>query len=253
MSKRAPEPAPSLRRPPSIQIAFRTVWRTIKHGYENIGSLLMISLIWFVGIIIFLPVTLLLSFIAQAMVGAPHYELLLLPAGALTAALHRVTRPMSEERAARWQDVFKHVRADWRWSSLLMAVLILGFVVIQVNIRYYLSIDSAALRVLAIIFMTLFIVWAGTALFAFPLALRQDNQRLRTILRNALLITMANAPGVLVSLILLTILLIILLIPPLFFIIPGVAALWAQENARLLLVAAGLIPKDPIADRERGT
>jgi hypothetical protein len=43
----------------------------------------------------------------------------------------------------------------------------------------------------------------------------------------------------------------LIVIPPLFLLIPGVVALWGEENARLLLVASGYVPPDPFADRPR--
>lgn len=215
------------RRAPSVRIAFRTLGRTLRHGYENIGTLAIVSLLWIVG------------------------ALLILPLGAVTAALHRVTRPMSEERSASWRHFFDHLRADLRWSSLLTLVLLGGFYLIQINIGFY-GAAAPPLSYVAILFLTLLIIWSGMALYAFPLALRQDEQRLRTTLRNALVMVFSNAPGTLISLLLLLALSILLLVlPPLFVIVPGVVALWGQENARMLLVAGGYIPEDEIADRPR--
>lgn len=250
MSNRSAQPVDHPRAP-AIRIAFRTFWRTLRHGYENLGTLLVISAFWLAGVLICLPVTLVILYVVQALVGAPQYEVLLLPVGPLTAALNRVVRPMSEERATSWRDFWRYFRADWRWSVLLTIVLVAVAILMQVNIRYYLSFDAAALRLIALIFISLLIVWLGVALYAFPLAVRQQDLRVRTILRNAVIMAVANAPGVLVSLILLLILCALLLIPPLFFLIPGAIALWGQENARLLLVASGYLEKDPIADRVR--
>jgi uncharacterized membrane protein YesL len=216
------------RRPPSIQIAFRTLIRTLRHGYDNIGSLFMISFLWFVG------------------------ALLIVPLGPVTAALHRVTKPMSEERATNWRNFFDHLRADLRWSSALAFTLLLGFVVLQSNLAFYNASSSQIFQIIAIPIGAAFLVWIGIALVAFPIALRQEELRLRTTLRNAVVLVMANAPGLLVSYILLLLLLLLLLfLPPLSFLIPGVVALWGQENARLLLVAGGHIAPDDFADKPK--
>lgn len=216
------------RRPPSIQIAFRTLIRTFRHGYDNLGSLFMISLLWFVG------------------------ALLIVPLGPVTAALHRLTKPMSEERAINWRSFFDHLRPDVRWSSALVFTLLLGFVVLQSNITFYNASASPILQVIAIPIAAAFLVWLGIALVAFPIALRQEELRLRTTLRNAVVLVMANAPGFLVSYILLFLLILLLLfLPPLSFLIPGVVALWGQENARLLLVAGGHIAPDEFADQPK--
>ena len=82
-----------------------------------------------------------------------------------------------------------------------------------------------------------------------PLALRQKSPNLRITLRNTFIIVLANLPGVIVSIILLFITSLIFLLPPLFLLLPGWIALWSEENVRLLLVSAGIIPTDEIADR----
>lgn len=229
MANKRPNPGSTPRRAPSVAIAFRTLGRTLRHGYDNIGTLLLSSLFWYAG------------------------ALLILPLGVATAGLHRVTRPMTEERAAHWRSFFTDARADLRWSSVLMATLILGVAVLEGNIRFYSASSTPAMQWVALPFRTLMLIWIGITLFAFPLAIRQQDRRLRTTLRNALIMVVANAPGILLSLILLALLMIVLLVlPPLFLVLPGAAALWGQENARLLLVATGDIPPDEVADRPRG-
>jgi uncharacterized membrane protein YesL len=228
MTNDRPDLTPARRRAPSIAIAFRTLVRTLRHGYDNLFTLLIISVIWYT------------------------VALLILPVGVATAAMHRVVQPMTEERSANWRVFYSHLRADLRWSSLLALIIVLGFLLIQINIAFYGAANTAILQFFAILFGTFLIIWSGMALFAFPLALRQEEQSVRTTLRNSLIMVLANAPGVLISLILLIVLLIVFaLLPPLFMLIPGVVALWGAENARMLLVESGYLAKDEFADRER--
>lgn len=228
MTPDRPDSAPNYRRAPSVAIAFRTLVRTLRHGYDNLFTLLLVSLLWYAAAILILPI------------------------GVATAGLHRVTQPMTEERSSSWRTFFSHLRADLRWSSLLALVLVGGFVLLQINIRFYGTMDSAVTQIMAIFFGTMLITWSGVALFGFPLALRQEEQRLWTTLRNGLIMVVANAPGVLISLILLLIVLVVLIVlPPLFAILPGVIALWGGENVRMLLVESGYLARDEIADRER--
>jgi len=228
MSNDRSSSAPLQPRVPSISIAFRTFGRTLKHGYDNLGTLALVSILWLVGAI------------------------LIVPLGIVTAGLHRVTQPMTEERSPDWRDFYVHWREDFRWSTLLVAVLMFIWGSVVFNIWFYAGSSVAALRLLAILFATVLIIWFGVMLFTFPLALRQAEQHLRTTLRNAILMTLANAPGVLVSMLLLLVFSILLFVlPPLFLLLPGVIALWSAENTRLLLVASGYIAKDEFADRER--
>lgn len=216
------------KRAPSIRIAFRTAGRTLRHGYEHLGTLVIASLVWYIG------------------------ALLVLPLGVVTAGLHRVTQPISEERTTDWRRIYEHARADLRWSSILVFTLIGAVFVIINAIGFYSGSGNSVIRFLAILFGTGLIVWAGMALVAVPLALRQEEPGLRVTLRNALIMVAANAPGILLSMLLLLIVSIILLVlPPLFVLLPGIIALWGEENTRLLLVASGYIPPDEIADRPR--
>jgi uncharacterized membrane protein YesL len=223
-----PDRSSAPRRAPSIAIAFQTLVRTLRHGYDNLGTLLIISLLWYAAAI------------------------LILPLGVATAALHHVVKPMTEERSANWRNFFGYLRADLRWSSLLALILALGYLLIQTNISFYGTAESGVFQVVAIFFGTLLIIWLGLTLFAFAVAIRQEEQQLRTTLRNSLILVIANAPGVLLSLILLLLVTTVLLVlPPLFAIVPGVIALWGAENTRQLLVASGYIERDEIADRQR--
>ena len=129
---------------------------------------------------------------------------------------------------------------------------VIGWAVLWANLTFYNASTSTVLRVIGYLFGTLTIVWTGMALYAFPLAIRQQDQRLRTTLRNAVVMVLANASGMLVSLVLLTLLLVVLMIiPPLFLLVPGVVALWGQENVRMLLVATGHLEPDAFADGPR--
>lgn len=219
-------PTPISRRVPSVKLAFLTLGRTLRHGYDNIGTLAMISLLWYAA------------------------ALLLVPLGAATAALHRVTKPISEERAVHWRTFLVHLRADLRWGSILVWTLLIGLIILQANIGFYNAAPSQTLRLITLIFVGLMFLWLGMALYAFPLALRQQEQRLGLTLRNARVMVLANVPGVFVSLVLLALLLALLtIIPPLFILLPGALALWGEENARLLLVASGHLAPDEVADR----
>lgn len=251
MSDKPTKPLTTRQRAPSVVIAFRTLARTLRHGYENLGTLGIGGLLWLLSFMLCLPLTILLVLLAESIIGQRHYELLLLPLGPPTAALHRLAQPMTEERSANWRSFFTYLRADLLWSSKLQATLVLGLLMIQINIGFYGASASSALQFIAILFVTVLIIWLGIALYAFPLALRQEEQGLRATLRNALVMVLANAPGLLISLTLLALLAATLLIlPPLFVLVPAVMALWGQENARLLLVASGYIAKDEIADRD---
>ncbi len=207
--------------------------------------------------IIWLFFALLLSPFVTLVVRDPSFGTLLIfiialaiiPMSPATLGLHRVVQPMTEERASAVNRFWSHFRADWLWSTRLILALVLGLVIWEGNRRFYEQ-SGGNLLLLSGFFLVLDLVWFGIMLYAIPLALRQTDQRVRTTLRNAVILTLANLPGMFVSLVLLLLSCILLLIPPLFILIPGWIALWSEENVRLLLVAGGHIPADEIADRD---
>ncbi len=212
---------------PSVRIAFRTFGRTLRHSYENLGNLLMGSFLWWVG------------------------ALLIVSLGPATAALHRMTQRMTEERASSWMSFGERFREDWGWSSRLVWTLLLGLVLWEINRSFYQQSPSPTVQLFSGVFLVITILWIGMLLYAVPVALRQTEPRLGMTLRNTALMVIANLPGMVVSLVLLFLSCLVLLIPPLFLILPGWIALWGEENVRLLLVASGYLPPDEFADSPR--
>src|SRR3712207_5485858 len=86
--------------PPSVRIAFWTFGRAFRHGYDNLGTLGLASLLW---LLFALPVVPFVN-LAWSAPGIGTLALLLLafaivPISAATIGLHRVVQPMTEERA----------------------------------------------------------------------------------------------------------------------------------------------------------
>lgn len=240
-------------RVPSVRIAFRTFWRTLRHGYDNLATLGISSIFWWLFALPVLPFILVFDPTNLVSAIVLFVVLLIVPLGPATAALQRIVRPMTEERATSFRPFWQHLRADWRWSTVLMWALLLGLVLWLVNLSFYSASTSGGMALVSGLFLVLLLLWVGVMLFAIPIALRQTEQRLRTTLRNAIVVVLANVPGVMVSLVLLFFsTLLLLLLPPLFLIVPGWIALWGAENVRLLLVASGQLEPDEIADRPRG-
>lgn len=179
--------------------------------------------------------------------------LFIIPLGPLTAGLFRVTQRFSEERTCSWREMITHVREDFRWSSLLLWSLVGGLILLIVNTQFYAGSPNQFLRYLTFTFLLFIVLWIGVMVVAFAMALRQQAPTVRRTLRNSVLMVLANAPGILISLFLLFVTsFIFLLLPPLFLLIPGWISLWGAEQTRLLLVRAGYLQPDEIADRFRG-
>src|SRR4051794_5228294 len=193
-----------MNRPPSIRIAFRTLGRTVRHGYDNLGTLLLGSILW--GVIAALAAPFAIFAFRAPSVGSALLFLIaimILPISPATASLHRITQRMTEERASSWSMgmFWENFRRDWGWSSRLVLTLMVGFLLVAVNEQFYIRVNNAFIPFLSVLFLVFLIVWLGVIMFAVPLALRQEQPHLRTTLRNTLIIVLANLPGVIVSLV----------------------------------------------------
>jgi uncharacterized membrane protein YesL len=242
-------------RPPSIRIAFRTLGRTLRHAYENLFTLGVAGVFWLVCTVPFVPIIALAVFLLGYGSSLVLFiGVLLVGVGPPSAALHRIARPMTEERASSWNTFWSHLRADFGWSLRLSLTLLVILFLWLLNSSFYAGATNSMLQLVSGFFFVATIVWLGIMMYALPMALRQVEQSLRSTLRNAVVVALANLPGLIVSLILLFITTgILIVLPPLFLLVPGWVALWTEENVRLLLVASGHLAPDEIADRPRGS
>jgi uncharacterized membrane protein YesL len=242
-------------RPPSIRIAFRTLGRTLRHAYENLFPLGISSIFWLICTVPFVPVIALAVFlVGYGSTLVLFIGVLVVGIGPPSAALHRRTQPMTEERSVPWNTFWADIRADFGWSLRLSLVLLLVLLLWLANTSFYGASPNPTLQLFSGFFMIATIIWLGIMMYALPMALRQTDKSLRATLRNATVVALANLPGLLVSMVLLLLTTAILIVlPPLFLMVPGWVALWTEENVRLLLVASGHIPPDEIADRPRGS
>ncbi len=240
-------------RPPSVQIAFRTLGRTLRHAYDNLFSLGIASVFWLLCTVPFFAIiVLVLLLVGFGGTFVLSLGVLLVGLGPPSAALHRIAQRMSEERASSWNTFWTHARADFAWSARLSLTLLFVLLLWLVNYSFYANSANSTLQLISGFFLVATFVWLGIMMYALPMALRQSEQSLRSTVRNTVVIALANLPGLIVSLLLLFVTATIFtLLPPLFLLVPGWVALWTEENVRLLLVASGHIPPDEIADRPR--
>jgi uncharacterized membrane protein YesL len=240
-------------RPPSVQIAFRTLGRTLRHAYDNLFSIGIASVFWMLCTVPFFPIIALASFfLGDGGTIVLFIGVLLVGLGPPSAALHRIVQRMTEERASSWNTFWGHLRADFGWSLRLSLTLLFVLVLMLINNSFYAATPNSPLQLISGFFMIATFLWLGVMMYALPMALRQNEQSLRSTLRNAIVVALANLPGLIVSLVLLLITTTILIVlPPLFLLVPGWVALWSEENVRMLLVASGHLQPDEIADRPR--
>jgi uncharacterized membrane protein YesL len=160
------------------------------------------------------------------------------PLGLASAGLAAVSYRISDGLATSTRDFFAGMR---RYAAPAMRVMVAWcavLAVILVDIAFYSAMASLVGSVMTVFWLYLLVLWFGVLIYLFPLLMIQEHPRLRTLARNALILTLGRPIFTLITLVLMAIIVAITLIVPLlplFF----TFALLSQWGARatLLLVA----------------
>src|SRR3954451_21602727 len=141
-------------RPPSIQIAFRTLGRTLRHGYDNLIPLGIASLYWLLCTVPFFPIFALAFFlIGYGSTFVIFIGVLIVGVGPPSAALHRRTRPMTEERVTPGMSFWSDLRTDFGWSLRLSITLLLVLTLCVANSSFYGNSPNTALQLVSGFFL----------------------------------------------------------------------------------------------------
>jgi uncharacterized membrane protein YesL len=110
----------------------------------------------------------------------------LLPA---TGALYYATSYVAHGKGADWRTFFEGFRAhfwlSWRWGLLNVFI----FAVLGSNLLFYgAQVDMAWAKLAQTVVLVLLVIWGILQLYTFPLLLEQADVRLRTALRNSVVI-----------------------------------------------------------------
>lgn len=131
---------------------------------DTLVSLVLINLLW---VVLTLPV------------------ITALPA---LGGLYTATNALAHQRPGDWRTFWEGFRAhfwlSWRWGLLVLT----GGAVLGAGVWFYAQVQAAWAGLGYGFLLTLLVLWAIVHLFTFPLLLEQSDRRLRTALRNSLVI-----------------------------------------------------------------
>ncbi|MBN2550884.1 MAG: DUF624 domain-containing protein [Anaerolineales bacterium] len=127
--------------------------------------------------------------LAEIVIANLLWLLLSLPlvtAAPAAAALYHVTNRLAHGQEAGWRVFFQgfkqHFWLSWRWLLLnLLAVAVL-----LANYLFYARFRESWAALAQGAFVGLAVLWAAIQVYVFPLLLEQSDRRLRTALRNSL-------------------------------------------------------------------
>jgi uncharacterized membrane protein YesL len=147
-----------------LQLAFRTVWATIRDLWEEMFILIFCNLVWVLAMI----------------------PIVTLPAA--TGALFYLTHKIADGRAVNFADFKYGFRHYFRQSSLLGLANLVIIVLILVNLTFYGRFEGMLFRLVQIVFLYLLVIWLMMQLYIFPLLLEQEIPSLRLAGRNAVVL-----------------------------------------------------------------
>jgi uncharacterized membrane protein YesL len=215
---------------------FRTFWRSLKDLFDDLFVLVVVNVLWTL-----INTPLALGLLISASNATLFYIVLLL--GVLTlgpsnAGLYAVAERVADGRTSSWRDFIAGIRAHPALSWKVYGLWMLGLIVILINLQFYTQIGSTIGSFLYVLFVYFAVVWFGVLLYIGPLMQLQTDKRIRTIARNAALMTFGRPIFTLVTLALMAIIVAASVFIPLILLLITFSflALWSFR-ATLTLVA----------------
>jgi len=101
-------------------------------------------------------------------------------------ATHLIVTGRDGGGRAVWDGFRLYFRLGWRWGLLLG----FGVAVLGVNVWFYNQVETSWAWLPRAFFFTLLVLWLAVNIYTFPLLLQQQETRLRTALRNSMVLWM---------------------------------------------------------------
>lgn len=171
---------------------FKVVWLAIKDLFDELFVLMGVNIVW---ILINLPLLGLAFVFASG--GTPFLAAITLLLSVLTlgptnAGLHVVAERVTEGRKIGVGTFFEGLRSHVQLSWQVYGVWMFGLLLILVNLQFYAGMGNVIGSFLLVLFLYLLLIWFGLLIYIGPLMIIQIDKRLRTIARNALLMTLGR-------------------------------------------------------------
>jgi len=151
-----------------VQAALAVIWETLRDWWDSMVGLATFNLLW---------------------LGLSLTVILCPPA---TAGLYAVTNSLAHGKGQRLDDFVAAARryawVSWRWALINLALGAL----LAVNFAFYGSLEGMAAFLIQAALVSAGGVWLVMQFYVWPFLMEQEQKRLRTALRNALFLALAN-------------------------------------------------------------
>jgi uncharacterized membrane protein YesL len=217
---------------------FSTLWKSLKDLFEDLFILAMVNLMW---LLINAP----LVIAAFLTLSSSTFFFIVLLLGVLTlgpanAGLYAVAERVTDGRTSSGRDVVDGLRSYAKLSWKIYGLWMVGLIVILVNLQFYSQNSSTIASFLYVVFIYFLVVWCGFLIYIGPLMILQTDKRIRTIARNAALMTFGRPLFTLVTLALMAIIVFASIWLPILMLLATAAfmAVWSFRATLTLITEA---------------
>jgi uncharacterized membrane protein YesL len=241
--------------------AFRPFGTALRDLFDDFLLFIMCNLTWALLAIPLYGFALSVAVAGQPVLASIVALLGVVPAGPATGALYDVAFRVTDGRAVKYRDFLAAMRKQARIGVLLTAIATVGLLIVLLNLGFYLSVNNVFGGVMLGFWLYLLVFWCGICLYSFPLAFLQEQPDLRTIARNALLMTIGRPIFTALTMLLMAIVIVLsfIIVAPLALFTSALLAVWATRATRTLIddarrrrEAAALKSASVVASEERG-
>jgi len=227
---------------------FRSFFGAIGDAYGELFSVVGMNLIWFFGT---LPVYMVSVFLIGPYLAGDDpqnqaaYIYAMVAAGVfwvvgpspLLVGVHLWAHRLVNDQRIEFSIFWEGLREFWRPALALCGIAIAGNVLLLMNAAFYLRSEVGALRLFGVVWVWATLLWVLMQMYWLPLLIVQEDRRLRLVLRNSLLFTVAQGIPSFVLFVLLGVIVSLsaLIMMPYIFLAGGVAAIATTRMTHSLI------------------
>lgn len=221
----------------TITAPFRVFWKALRDLFDEMFLLIGTNILWgLISLPLFVVAWLFL--IREATVLGILIALLgAVPLALANGGLYSIAERTVEGRATRLGVFFSGMREHARLSLSLYVPWVAGLVLILLNLEFYTTITGMLGTFLYVLFLYLLLTWFGILAYLGPLMIIQSDRRLRSIVRNAFLMTFGRPLFSLLTLVMMALVTVLSVVVPIlaFLITFSFLAVWGfRATLRLI-------------------
>ncbi len=172
--------------------ALTVAWFALRALYDEMFLMGAMGFIWFlVALVLPYGVYYLVSLIGSVGLTIAAVAISLIPLPPITGALYSVAIRIAREERIELGYLWAGFKAHFGQSWKVGLIALLGVGILVVDVIFYLGSENVVFRVIGFVVLWALLFWALIQIYLMPLSLIQEDLRLRTMLKNASLLTLA--------------------------------------------------------------